>query len=115
MVLPHDAICPAALQLQEFWAEYNNLTGSLPESYKALSHLQKLVLNTNSLSGSIPASYSALKDLSAIYLFNNSGLKGCLPPTWQQQLDVQQFDVDYFVFDGTGLLSFSNCTGAAAE
>jgi hypothetical protein len=39
------------LQLRELWAEYNCLTGSLPEAWYKLSKLQKLVLNNNSLQG----------------------------------------------------------------
>lgn len=41
------------LQLRELWAEYNRLSGSLPEAYYKLGKLQKLVLNNNSLQGGV--------------------------------------------------------------
>jgi hypothetical protein len=45
------AITTLCLQLQELWAEYNSLSGTLPEAWYKLSKLQRLVLNNNSLQG----------------------------------------------------------------
>ena len=50
----------------------NSLTGSLPESYAALSQLQELWAVENNLTGSLPPSYSNLSNLAAVELWSNS-------------------------------------------
>lgn len=64
-------------------------------------------------SGTIPAAYTRLTSLNAVYLFGNEALSGCMPHSWEQQLEAVSFDVDYFLLEGTGLQGFGNCTGAA--
>ena len=50
----------------------NSLTGSLPESYAALSQLQELWAVENNLTGSLPPAYSNLTNLAAVELWSNS-------------------------------------------
>ena len=63
----------------------NSLTGSLPESYAALSQLQELWAVQNNLTGPLPPSYSNLSNLAAVELWSNSltggpwVVQGCLP------------------------------------
>lgn len=83
------------------------VSGQLPESFKSLSHLQTLVLNNNNLSLTVPPAWSDLRALQSVYLYNNSGLMGCLPSSWEGQLHAD-FDVGYYLMEGTGLTGF--CT-----
>jgi hypothetical protein len=85
------------------------LSGQLPDSYYSLSNLRTLVLNNNSLSLSVPPSWAQLGSLSAAYLYNNLELQGCLPTEWRARF-ASDFDVTYYLLQGTGLTGFCGTT-----
>lgn len=99
---------PASLgnltHLQIFDLHNNRLHGPLPDSYQTMTNLTELALGRNTLTGSVPASWSSLTQLREVYLWNNPGLSGCLPASWQPQLAL--FDVDVQVRSGTNISGF---------
>jgi hypothetical protein len=86
------------------------LTGQLPDAYKALTSLRTLALNNNAFSGRVPASWGpGLAALTSPYLFNNTGITGCAPSGWSARL-ASDFDVDFFLLVGTRLHGFCKST-----
>lgn len=65
----------------------NLLHGSLPDSFRALEALDTINVGGNSLSGSVPQSWSSMRRMKKAAFFNNTGLNGCLPASWQAQSD----------------------------
>ncbi|OMP06914.1 hypothetical protein COLO4_07797 [Corchorus olitorius] len=71
---------------------YNNLEGSIPENFGAMSYLQVLNLGHNKLMGHIPDSFGGLKAIGVLDLSHND-LQGYLPGslgtlTFLSDLDV---------------------------
>jgi hypothetical protein len=75
--------------------------------------LMMMMMMMMMLAGTIPAAYTRLTALNAVYFYGNEALSGCMPASWEPQLESVLFDVDYFLLEGTQLRSFANCTGAA--
>jgi Leucine-rich repeat (LRR) protein len=65
-------------ELRVLKLQFNNLSGSLPSSFGALSHLEELYLAKNRLTGSIPACLGNIPTLKLLSLRLN-GLGGELP------------------------------------
>ncbi|MFS7985144.1 putative protein kinase RLK-Pelle-LRR-Xb-1 family [Helianthus anomalus] len=73
---------------------YNDLTGSIPESYGSLSYLQVLNLGYNNLSGDIPFSLGNLKTALLLDLSHNS-LTGFIPGSLVSLSFLNDFDVSH--------------------
>jgi Leucine-rich repeat (LRR) protein len=84
----------------------NKLVGTLPDGYQSLAQLTILSLATNNLKGAIPAFWSNMRDLRKLYLYDNPGMTGCLPHTWQALLEGNNWDVDKYVLYRTQLTGF---------
>jgi Leucine-rich repeat (LRR) protein len=77
--IPHE-FCNLALTLQQFYAEDNALTGSIPGCIGTMSEMVFLALYDNNLNGTLPASLGNLTHLQYLYLYNNE-FNGFLPQT----------------------------------
>jgi hypothetical protein len=66
--------------------QYSQLSGTLPDAFKALTALQELDLSDQDLVGTVPASWSGMTSLKEVHLFGNGKLEGCLPASWKAQL-----------------------------
>ncbi|GAB4043830.1 putative Ig domain-containing protein [Spirosoma litoris] len=67
----------------------NNMTGTIPASLSALTHLQRLEMAVNSLSGPIQDELLALPNLGFVRLSNNQ-LSGCLPASLARFMDFDR-------------------------
>ena len=68
----------SARSLVELELDDNDIGGSLPTEFFALTGLQRLSLNYNNIEGTIPADISSLRSLTELSLFHNR-LTGQLP------------------------------------
>jgi hypothetical protein len=76
------------------------LSGTIPESAAALSHLQTLVLSANSISGWIPASISNLSSVLTTLDLSSNQLSG-IPTELGLMTSLTVLDLDSNSFDGT--------------
>jgi hypothetical protein len=75
-------------KLQAFVVCENKLNGTLPASYARWGELSAIRLNNNSFSGPVPAQWSAMTKLKEVRLYANAGLQGCIPRSWQPQVNL---------------------------
>ncbi|MCL7045437.1 hypothetical protein MKW94_020600 [Papaver nudicaule] len=99
------------------------ISGSIPESFSKLRHLNQLVLEDNSLGGTIPASFGQLSLLNTLSLSGNhlkgnippsigtlqnllqlnlakNSLSGSVPPTFKTLKNLQYFDLSHNLLSG---------------
>jgi LRR receptor-like serine/threonine-protein kinase FLS2 len=76
---------PAAVEMINL--EFNQLTGTIPDSIGDYPLLQELYLQKNDLSGRIPATIANLVSLNALDLSNND-LSGLIPTSLNNLLDL---------------------------
>ncbi|KAL3154975.1 hypothetical protein ABBQ38_011503 [Trebouxia sp. C0009 RCD-2024] len=92
--------------LEELLLSYNGLTGTLPESYSNLSHLTSLDLSYNVVTGSLPTAWSQMSQLGSLDLSNNA-ISGSLPSQWSR-LPLEELLLSYNGLTGTLPESYSN-------
>ena len=73
----------------------DQLTGTLPSSWSALTQLQRLNLSFNNLNGTLPGSWSNLIKLQLLVLTGNL-LTGALPESWGNLTQLQYLDLRNF-------------------
>jgi autotransporter-associated beta strand protein len=87
-------------QLQYLYLADNQLSGSIPESLGNLSQLQILWLSANQLSGSIPESLGNLSQLQGVGLDGNQ-LSGSIPESLGNLSQLQGFGLDHNQLSGS--------------
>ena len=69
----------------------NELTGPIPPELGGLSNLSALYLGSNALTGPIPAELGGLSNLTGLQIDHNDGLRGVLPHSLVNLVNLQQF------------------------
>ncbi|KAI3941686.1 hypothetical protein MKX01_018276 [Papaver californicum] len=85
--------------LNQLVLEDNILQGTIPSSFGHLSLLNTLSLSGNHLKGNIPPSIGTLQNLLQLNLAKNS-LTGSIPPTFKTLKNLQYFDLSHNLLSG---------------
>ncbi|XWS44404.1 hypothetical protein CRYUN_Cryun15aG0042300 [Craigia yunnanensis] len=78
----------------------NNLTGSIPSTFRQLQSLEMLELSSNSLSGEIPEGLVNLRNLTVL-LLNNNKLSGKIPSGLANLTMLSAFNVSFNNLSGS--------------
>jgi Leucine-rich repeat (LRR) protein len=89
------------------YLNYNNLVGTLPSAWSALSYLQTLDLGVNQISGTIPSGLTSLTSLQTLAL-NENQLSGTIPSELGSMSNLQTLDLSYNDLSGNIPIQLSN-------
>eukprot|EP00977_Amphora_coffeiformis_P013766 scaffold3676_cov166-Amphora_coffeaeformis.AAC.4 len=96
-----------ARSLLELEVDDNDIGGTLPSQFLALTNLQRLSANRNNIVGRLPDSISSLKGLIELSLFNNR-LTGQLPASIGGMTNLKILALSENNFQGTIPVSFND-------
>eukprot|EP00884_Botryococcus_braunii_P020099 jgi/Botrbrau1/6773/Bobra.0057s0009.1 len=90
----------ALSQLRFLDISHNHLDGSLPSEWGQLKSLAVLDINSNLLTGTLPAQWMGMENLTTLHVGRNS-LVGSLPKEWGQLRRLRDLDVGQNNLSGT--------------
>jgi Leucine-rich repeat (LRR) protein len=99
----------AATSLLELHIDDNDIGGTLPTQFLALTNLERLSASYNNIVGRIPGSISSLKALSELTLFHNR-FTGALPASIGTLSNLRILALSENNFDGTIPLAYNELT-----